>query len=119
MTLKLKELLKQKKMAANMLAEKLNVSPVTVSYWSTGGSFPSGDNLERIAKAPEVPLWRLFAAPEETGMTDSNKHPRSFIAYLNLDGEVYTPSNIEALLRVLRLYDERGLDMAYRAIKSE
>ena len=79
MTLKLKELLKQKKMAANMLAEKLNVSPVTVSYWSTGGSFP----------------------------------------YLNLDGEVYTPSNIEALLRVLRLYDERGLDMAYRAIKSE
>ena len=45
------------------LAEKMGISRVGLSQHINGN--PSVEVLERIANALDVPLWQLFASPEE------------------------------------------------------
>lgn len=64
-TLRIKEILKEKSMKANDLASSLEISTVALSNIVTGKSFPSGERIEAIAKFLDVPVWQLFTSPRD------------------------------------------------------
>ena len=64
-TIRLKEILRSKGIAAMAFAETLGVTATTVSYWNSGKVFPPADVLEKIASALDIPVWQLFVSPED------------------------------------------------------
>lgn len=64
--IRLKELCKEKGMTLNALAEKIELSRVSLSGIATGKQKPSFDTLEKIAGALGVNMSELFApAPDK------------------------------------------------------
>ena len=63
MMTRIKEILKEKGMTLNELAETLGVSRQALSRQIQGKMLI--DTAERIAKALDVPMWQLFADPVE------------------------------------------------------
>ena len=51
----LKSLLKSKGLKQIWLAEKLGVSEVTLSNWSSGKSIPNEENLNKLSELLDVP----------------------------------------------------------------
>ncbi len=72
MILQIRELMKERGITSIELAEKLNVTKATVSYWINGKVFPNADTLECIAELLNVPVWRLFGGPEDAVLTSTN-----------------------------------------------
>lgn len=68
-TLRIKELSKQKGVALNLLAEKVGISATSLSCIITGKQKPSLDTLEKIASALGVSVSELFNAPKEGVIT--------------------------------------------------
>lgn len=60
---RIKDLLKSKGVTINDLAEKLGISRVTLSTQINGTA--NIVSYEKIAAALDVPLWQLFASPDE------------------------------------------------------
>lgn len=74
MILQLKEIMKAQGLTSIELAERLDVTKATISYWINGKVFPNADTLERIAEVLNVPVWRLFGSPD-TDNTHALKCP--------------------------------------------
>lgn len=70
MTHRIKELIKEKGYTQQELADKLNMSRVGLSQLIN--SKPSYPTLEKIASALNVPMWQLFASPEEVNNNLAN-----------------------------------------------
>ena len=68
---RIKELLKEKGVTINELSDKLGISRVTLSSQINGTA--NIISYEKIAKALNVPMWQLFASPEEVS-TDSDNN---------------------------------------------
>ena len=62
--MRIKELLKEKMLTQQELADKMNVSLSAVKQMVSAGSLTTA-TLEKIATALDVPMWQLFASPEE------------------------------------------------------
>lgn len=60
---RIKELLKEKGVTINELADKMGISRVTLSTQINGTANIA--SYEKIATALNVPMWQLFASPEE------------------------------------------------------
>jgi putative transcriptional regulator len=58
--LRIKELLKQKKIKQQELANRLGVSKVTVSYWCNNQTNPSLETLRNIAQILKVKIADLI-----------------------------------------------------------
>lgn len=67
MKARIKEIMQEKGVSSVLLAEKIGVSKVTVSNLINNKTMPSLKTMEDIANALEVPMWQLFASPEEVG----------------------------------------------------
>lgn len=65
MKARIKEIMQEKGVSSVVLAEKIGVSKVTVSNLINNKTMPSLKTMEDIANALEVPMWQLFASPEE------------------------------------------------------
>ena len=65
---KIRELRTASKMSQTKLAEKLDVTPNTVSRWESGTYKPSIEDLDRIARVFEKPIWALL--PGDTTATN-------------------------------------------------
>lgn len=63
--LNIKEHLKASGKTAKELAETVGISRVTASNIINNKTAPSLETLQRMAEALGVPLWQLFASPEE------------------------------------------------------
>ena len=70
--MRIKELLKEKHYTQQELADKLNVSLSAVRQMVAAESLTTA-TLEKIATALNVPMWQLFASPEEVQLP-SNDH---------------------------------------------
>jgi transcriptional regulator with XRE-family HTH domain len=70
--MRIKELLKEKHYTQQELADKMNVSLSAVRQMVAAESLTTA-TLEKIATALNVPMWQLFASPEEVQPT-SNVH---------------------------------------------
>lgn len=60
---RIKEILKEKGITQQELADKLGVTRISVVKTLAGN--PSQETLERIANALNVPMWQLFASPKD------------------------------------------------------
>lgn len=65
MELRIKKILKNKGLKAVWLAKKIGVTDVNTRNIINGIVTPKMETLEKIAEALEVPMWQLFASPEE------------------------------------------------------
>lgn len=70
--MRIKELLKEKHYTQQELADKMNVSLSAVRQMVAAESLTTA-TLEKIATALNVPMWQLFASPEEVQLP-SNAH---------------------------------------------
>lgn len=62
--MRVKELLKEKGCTQQILADRMNVSLSAVKQMVSAESLTTS-TLEKIATALDVPMWQLFASPEE------------------------------------------------------
>lgn len=62
--MRIKEVLKGNGCTQQMLADKMNVSLSAVKQMVSAESLTTS-TLEKIATALNVPMWQLFASPEE------------------------------------------------------
>ena len=68
---RIKDILKEKKITMNELAEKIGISRVTLSSQINGTANVA--SYEKIAEALEVPMWQLFASKKDIiGETEGN-----------------------------------------------
>lgn len=62
--MRIKEILKEKEITQQELANKIGVSYQSIKQTLNASSVTTS-TLEKIAAALEVPMWQLFASPEE------------------------------------------------------
>lgn len=98
MILYLKELMKEKRIASVQLAESVGVSKTMVSYWLSGKNFPTPDNIESIAKALDVPVWRLFMSPESTAEIILD----DMVAFFHYKGNSHLPTTVDQVMSILK-----------------
>ncbi|WP_114902897.1 helix-turn-helix domain-containing protein [Kordia sp. SMS9] len=67
--LRLKEVLKEKQMTGKDLAEKVDVTPASISNIVQGNSFPKPELLLKIAQTLDVDIRELFYPTKETHTT--------------------------------------------------
>lgn len=60
---RIKEILKEKGLTVNQLADMLEISRQALSKQIQGKMLV--ETAQRIAEALDVPMWQLFASPEE------------------------------------------------------
>lgn len=59
---RIKEVIKERGFTITSLAEKLGIARESLSRMIVSPSYPT---LEKIASALDVPMWQLFASPDE------------------------------------------------------
>lgn len=69
--MRIKEILKEKGMTQQELAEKLGVSYQSIKQTLNATSVTTG-TLEKIANILDVPMWQIFASPEEVNNNLAN-----------------------------------------------
>ena len=62
--MRIKDILKEYRCSQQMLADRMNVSLSAVKQMVSAESLTTA-TLEKIATALNVPMWQLFASPEE------------------------------------------------------
>jgi transcriptional regulator with XRE-family HTH domain len=60
---RIKEIIKEKGISVNELADRLGITRITLSKQINGTANLS--SYEKIATALDVPMWQLFASPNE------------------------------------------------------
>lgn len=78
--LRIKELLKEKGITSKDLADKLDVTPATVSNINNGNHFPKPDLLLKIAEVLDVDIRELFV-PTKTETSHNTE-----VIYIEKDG---------------------------------
>lgn len=66
---RIKEVIKEKGYTITSLADKLGIARESLSRMIVSPSYPT---LEKISTALNVPIWQLFASPEEVQSTGSS-----------------------------------------------
>lgn len=61
--MRIREIMKEKGVTSKEVADKLGVSLSSLNQSISGN--PTKDTLEKISDILNVPMWQLFAAPEE------------------------------------------------------
>lgn len=67
---RIKEILKEKGITQQELADMLGVTRISVVKTLAGN--PSQETLEKIANAIGVPMWQLFASPSDIQKADGS-----------------------------------------------
>lgn len=66
---RIKEVIKEQGLTITSLADKLGIARESLSRMIVSPSYPT---LEKISTALDVPMWQLFASPEEVKGEDEN-----------------------------------------------
>lgn len=98
-SLKLRELREEKKIKQKDLAEIMNVSPNTVSYWEQGKREPNFDDLKKLADIFDVSLDYLLGRDNSKCANLSNEQKK----LLN-DFEELNKSNQEIILSTIAAF---------------
>lgn len=95
--LNLKEILKEKGITSKELAERLGVTPVTISYIITNKTTPSLDMVFRIARELNVKVSTILGE-EPLRIVDNSKE---FCAFIRYKGIHFTADNLEEFKKIV------------------
>ena len=70
--MRIKDILKEKGLTQQELADKVGVSYQSIKQTLNASSVTTS-TLEKIATALDVPMWQLFASPEEVAKESDGK----------------------------------------------
>ena len=99
--MRIKEVLKEKKLSYQGLADVMGVSLQFVKQTLNAPSVTTS-TLEKISAALDVPMWQLFASPEEvTGEGE-------LTALIQHKGAFYRASTIEELEKIVSEIKEKS-----------
>lgn len=56
---KIKQVLKNRNISQKELSDLINIPPTTINGW-TKKSYPLLENIEKVCKALNMPLWKFF-----------------------------------------------------------
>lgn len=93
--MRIEEILKQRGLSKAAFAEMMGTSRQNVNALLKN---PTRAKLEEIAVALQVPMWQLFASPEEVASQE-------FIAFFYHKGRTHTPSTMKEILDVLEAWN--------------
>ena len=79
------------------LGEKMGVSKQAVGQMLKAESLTTA-SLEKIAIALDVPMWQLFASPEEVASVPQETNT-DFVAFVRYKGIHYTADTLEEFLK--------------------
>lgn len=106
---RIKYLMKEKGLKSVELAEKVGITPVTVSYIINNKTIPSLEMLQKISDVLDVPVWQLLASPDEVSDAPVTSSPGGGIVW----GERFYPcSTIEELRAAVEQLN--GSDKGYK-----
>lgn len=105
--IRLKKLRNEKKLTQKQLAEKINVTHVSISGYESGNRSPDTDTLKRLADFFGVSTDYLLGRTSNTTLTPQEKDEAEFQAFIN-DPELgmwykELPKSDEEELRKLRM----------------
>lgn len=75
------------------LGERMGVSKQAIGQMLKAESLTTA-SLEKIASALDVPIWQLFASPEEVNIPQETNNS-DFAAFIRYNGIHYTADNLE------------------------
>lgn len=94
MQVRIKDIMIEKGVSSVSLADMIGVSKVTISNLINNKTMPSVETLDKIATALDVPIWQLFASPEEiTGESE-------LTALIQHKGDFYKATTFDELKAV-------------------
>lgn len=96
---RIKEVIKEKGLTITSLADKLGIARESLSRMIVSPSYPT---LEKIATALNVPMWQLFASPEE--VTGDNE----LTALIQHKKDFYKAVTIEELQKIVTEIEEKA-----------
>ncbi len=100
--LRIKEVCKEKGVKVMDLSTMIGVSQTNTSNIINGKVNPSLETLEKIASALNVPMWQLFASPEE--VTGDNE----LTALIQHKKDSYKTVTIEELKKIVTEIEEKA-----------
>lgn len=107
--LNIKEHLKASGKTAKELAEAVGISRVTASNIINNKTAPSLETLQRMAEALGVPLWQLFASPEEVTARAQRSGGGGLVGVVRVGCEIYTADTVQQLRAIVeRLERDEG-----------
>ena len=89
--MRIEEILTEKGMSKAALAEKMNTSRQNINSLLKN---PSSKKIEEFAAALDVPVWQLFASPEEVSYSPLETNS-DFAAFIRYNGTHYTADSLE------------------------
>ena len=92
MSTRIKEIMTSKGFTNVSLGEKMGVSKQAVGQMLKAESLTTA-SLEKIAIALDVPMWQLFASPEEVNTPQETSS--DFAAFVRFKGIHYTADSLE------------------------
>lgn len=93
---RIKEILNERHISLKEFAAMLNISYTALYLQVNKPSYPT---LEKWANVLNVPMWQLFASPEEVCASTQNKDT-DFAAFIRCDGVHYTADSFEEFLTI-------------------
>lgn len=94
---RIKELIKEKGYTQAQFAEKIGITRVSLIQSLES---PSGSTLERIATALNVPMWQLFASPEEA-------KGEELTALIQHKSDYYKATSVDELKKIISQIEEK------------
>lgn len=92
--MRIKEVLKEKNLSYQWLADAMGVSLQFVKQTLNAPSVTTS-TLEKISSALDVPMWQLFASPEDVASG------ADFVAFIKDGRNIYHADSIEELEKII------------------
>jgi transcriptional regulator with XRE-family HTH domain len=96
MSTRIKEIMTSKGFTNVSLGERMGVSKQAIGQMLKAESLTTA-SLEKIASALDVPIWQLFASPEEVNIPQETNS--DFAAFIRFKGIHYTADTLEEFLK--------------------
>lgn len=89
---RIKEILNERHISLKEFAAMLNISYTALYLQINKPSYPT---LEKWANVLNVPIWQLFASPEEVSNVPPHETNTDFVAFVRFKGIHYTADSLE------------------------
>lgn len=93
---RIKEILNERHISLKEFAAMLNISYTALYLQINKPSYPT---LEKWASVLGVPMWQLFASPEEVSNVPPHETNTDFAAFIRFKGIHYTADTLEEFLK--------------------